>query len=67
MRELYLVACGLFIGLAVRDWIESHERRIAYRAADMAGENLEHRMRCARREAELNPETPVEPAVATPA
>jgi hypothetical protein len=67
MKELYLVACGLLIGLSVRDWLERYQERIAWRAADMAAENLQHRARCARRDAELNPETPVEPAVATPA
>jgi hypothetical protein len=62
MRELYLVACGLVIGLSVRDWLEARERRIAYRAADLAEENFERR----RRWEAQNPQ-PVEPAPATPA
>lgn len=63
MREIYFVACGIILGISFRDWLKAHEERVAWRAADMAAENLEHRARCARREAELTPET----AAATPA
>jgi hypothetical protein len=67
MRELLLVASGVVLGIYFADWIEAHERRIAWRAADLAGENLEQRARTARRDAELNPQ-PTEPApAATPA
>lgn len=46
MRELYLFACGVVLGLVAADWLESRERRIAYRAADIAEENFQFRRRC---------------------
>lgn len=67
MRELYFVACGLLIGLSVRDWLERYQERIAWRAADMAAENLEHRERTRRRDAELSKTPEVAPAEPTPA
>jgi len=43
MRELYLVACGLIIGLSVRDWWNRERDRIAWDAAEHAAESVEHR------------------------
>lgn len=70
MREIYFVACGILLGMTFRDWIERHEQRVAWRAADLAAENLEHRERTRRRNEELRnaPDVaPTEPAAATPA
>jgi hypothetical protein len=49
MREVYLLACGIVLGLVARDWLESMERRIAYRAADQAADNLDLRSRWPKR------------------
>jgi hypothetical protein len=68
MREIYFVACGIILGVTFRDWLKAYEERIAWRASDIAADNLEHRARCARREAELNPQPAPEPVpAATPA
>lgn len=45
MREIYMLACGVVLGLIARDWVENMERRIAYRAADQAADNLDMRSR----------------------
>jgi len=66
VREIYFVACGIILGVTLRDWLKACEERIAWRASDMAAENLEHRVRCQRREAELQPAPEPVPA-ATPA
>lgn len=61
MREIYFVACGIILGMSLRDWLERHERRVAYRAADIAEETLAR-----RREWEAQNPDAVAPA-ATPA
>lgn len=43
MRELYFIACGLILGVTLRDWLEAHEQRIAWRAADIAEETIAQR------------------------
>ena len=64
MRELYLVACGLLIGMSLRDWIERQETRVAWRAADLVREE-EHRRRAWERQ---NPvDTPVDTPPPAPA
>jgi hypothetical protein len=60
MRELYLIACGLVIGMSVRDWWDRQKRSIAWDAADHAEERQRERERFER-----NGIPPVEPT--TPA
>lgn len=62
MRELYLVACGLLIGLSVRDWWDGQKDNIAWTAADRAEGNIRHRATMFRSEHI----EPVEPTPATP-
>lgn len=60
MRELYILAVGIAVGLSVGELLESYQRRIAYRAADIAEETLERRMAFRRR-------SPLEEPVDAPA
>jgi hypothetical protein len=64
MRELYFVTCGIVLGITLRDWLEAHEQRIAWKAADLVREE-EQRRRAWEKE---NPvDTPVDTPAATPA
>ena len=36
MRELYLIACGLIVGLSVRDWWNRERESIAWDAVEKA-------------------------------
>lgn len=38
MRELYLLAVGVMAGVVLVDFMERMERRVAYRAADIAAD-----------------------------
>lgn len=49
MREVYLLAMGIVLGSLARDFLDNMERRIAYRAADQAAENLDLRSRWPKR------------------
>lgn len=67
MREMYLLAFGIVIGLVVRDYVESLERRIAYRAADQATENWDLRSRWRRQAPISDEDAPAGAPVATAA
>lgn len=45
MKELYILACGIVIGCSLVDFLERYERRIAWRAAELADEEMTRRAR----------------------
>ena len=53
---------GVVLGLLAGDWLENMERRIAYRAADQAAENLDLRSRWPKRPTEEEPAAAETPA-----
>ena len=67
MREIYFVVCGVILGVTFRDWLKAHEDRVAWRAADLAAENLEHRQRVRRRMDETGPQPAPDVSEPTPA
>jgi hypothetical protein len=48
VRDLCLVAIGVLLGVYLVDFLQGHERRVAYRAADLAREDIERRARFAK-------------------